>query len=294
MPTSTLVPVVPSPTATPALVMGPPRIGLQAGHWRAHELPEELSRLRGSSGGSGGGRQEWEFNLEVAEWVAERLRAQGYLVDVLPATIPPGYQADVFLSIHADANVSPGPRGFKVARSGWSRLPATDDALVRALTEEYGRATGLPWDDGITRNMTRYYAFNNRRRQYAIDKTTPGAIIEMGFLTNAADRSLLFNRTELVVEGITRGLVRFLEERPPLAEREQPATIGTAIIINDGGATARAGPSFDAAVMAQLDGGLRQDAPEVRGEWYGVWVAQRGGPGWVHQSEARLIQVPLP
>ena len=300
----TATPAPDPPTATPAPApprrqvasarTGPPRIGLQAGHWRSYELPEELARLRGSSGGSGGGRQEWEVNLEVAEAVAARLRARGYIVDVLPATIPPGYVADVFLSIHADASSSPAPRGFKIARSGWSRLPNTDDALVDVLTEEYAGATGLPWDNGITRNMTRYYAFNNRRRQFAIDKTTPGAIIEMGFLTNATDRAFLFNQTERVVEGITRGLVRFVEALPPPDQREQPATVGLVLIINSEGATARSSPSFDSAVMGHIEGGRRQDAPEVRGEWYGIWVAERNGPGWVHQSEATVIQVALP
>lgn len=290
-PTATPPPAPAAPAPAPA---GPPRIGLQAGHWRAHELPEELARLRGASGGAGSGRAEWEVNLEVAEAVAARLRARGFIVDVLPATIPAGYVADVFLSIHADASTSPAPRGFKVARSGWSRLPATDDALVEALTAEYGRATGLPWDEAITRNMTRYYAFNNRRRQYAIDKTTPGAILEMGYLTNAADRAFLFNQTERLVEGIAGGLIRFLEERPPLAQRERPATIGAVLVVNGDGATARGSPSPDGAIMARIEGGRRQDAPEVRGDWYGIWVTERNAPGWVHRSEATIIQVPLP
>lgn len=291
------------PTAgTPAAVAteelagaaAPAQIGLQVGHWRSGELPDELSRLRTATGGSSGGMREVDLNLTVAQQTAERLRARGHAVDLLPATVPPGYRADLFLAIHADATTSPTPRGFKVARSGWSRLPATDDALVEALTAEYGRATGLPWDEAITRNMTRYYAFNNRRRQYAIDKTTPGAILEMGYLTNAADRAFLFNQTERIVEGIAGGLIRFLEERPPLAQRERPATIGAVLVVNGDGATARGSPSPDGAIMARIEGGRRQDAPEVRGDWYGIWVTERNAPGWVHRSEATIIQVPLP
>jgi hypothetical protein len=208
--------------------------------------------------------------------------------------VPPGYLADVFVAIHADANLSAGPRGFKIARSRWTRLVATDDTLTRVLREEYGRTTGLPWDDGITRNMTGYYAFNNRRRQHAIDKRTPGVILEMGFLTNPLDRAVLFNQMPLVVEGIERGLVRFLDERPPLAEREQPATTGAVIVINEGGATVRAAPNGGAEVLAHLEAGRRQEAPEIVGEWYGIWVAERNGPGWIHRSEATLHTVPLP
>jgi N-acetylmuramoyl-L-alanine amidase len=287
---ATAAPASPTPTPEP----GPPRIGLQAGHWRAEELPDELARLRGATGGSGGGIREVEVNLAIAERLAERLRARGYVVDVLPATVPPGYRADLFLAIHADASLSPSARGYKLARSRWTRLPATDDALVRALSEEYGRATGLPWSDAITRNMTGYYAFNNRRRVHAIDKHTPAAIIEMGYLTNPADRHLLVAQADLVIAGLERGLVRFLDERPPVAEREQPATTGQVIVINEGGAVARAGPGFGAPALATLEGGRRQEAPEIAGEWYGIWVTEVNGPGWVHRSEATLQTVPLP
>ena len=291
-PTATLV--VAAPTATAVVELGPPRVGLQVGHWRIEELPDELSRLRGASGGAGGGRQEWEVNLEVAEATAERLRALGYEVDILPATVPPYYKADIFISIHADANASVGPRGYKVARGRWSRLTRTDDRLVQIVEEEYGAATGLPRDYAITRNMTGYYAFNNRRRSHAVDITTPAVILEMGYLTNPADRSLLFNRVDLMVDGITRSVERFLEERPPLAERERPATVGAAIVIKEGGATVRAGTAFDSAVMTRMNAGRRIEAPEIRGDWFGVWVVEQNQPGWVHASEADLIFVPLP
>lgn len=292
--TATTPPVVATLPPTPTIASGPPRIALQAGHWRSHELPEELARLRGASGGSGGGRQEWELNLAIAERVAERLRAQGYLVDILPATVPPGYQGDLFLAIHADANVSPAPRGFKIARGRWSRLPQTDDALVETLRQEYGRTTGLPWDDSITRNMTGYYAFNNRRRDHAIHQTTPGAILEMGFLTNGADRYVLFEQVDLVILGIERGIVRFIEQRPPPHLRERLSTVATAMIVGPNGAIARATPNLNGAIMDRLPAGFRQEAPELRGDWLGIWVVSQNGPGWVHRSEIELAQVSLP
>jgi N-acetylmuramoyl-L-alanine amidase len=291
-PTATSAPVI--ATAPPAPPAGPPRIGLQVGHWRIEELPDELSRLRGASGGSGGGMREVDLNLAVTERLAGRLRERGFTVDVLPATVPPGYRADLFLAIHADASASASPRGFKLARSRWSRLPTTDDALVRTLTEEYGRVTGLPWSDAITRNMTGYYSFNNRRRANAIDKSTPAAIIEMGYLTNPADRQLLVGQMDVVVAGIERGVTRFLDERPPLAEREQPATVGLTIVIGEGGAVARASPNADAPALATLEAGRRQEAPEIAGEWFGIWVTEVNGPGWVHRSQATLITIQLP
>ena len=198
-----------------------PRIGLQVGHWRSRELPNELARLRTATGGSGGGVREVDVNLAVTERLAERLRARGYTVDVLPSTVPPGYQADLFLAIHADATTSSTPRGFKLARGRSSMLPRTDDALIAAIRAEYGRATGLPWSPSITRNMTGYYAFSGRRFQHAIAPTTPSAILEMGYLTNAADRAVLTGGIDRVVDGVLRGIVRFVDGRPPAEGREQ-------------------------------------------------------------------------
>lgn len=289
----TAAPPAPAPQSPP-VETGPPRIGLQVGHWRSHELPDELSRLRGATGGSGGGVREVDVNLAVTERLAVRLRERGYTVDVLPATVPPAYRADVFLAIHADASTSGTPNGFKLARSRWTRLPTTDDHLVQALTVEYGASTGLAWSDAITRNMTGYYAFNNRRRMHAIDPATPAAILEMGYLTHAGDRTFLLEQMDRVVAGIEQGVVRFLNERPAPGEREQPAATGLVITTAAGGATAYAAPSFGAAVLATLEGGRRQEAPEVQGDWFGIWVTEVNGPGWVHRSQAQLETITLP
>jgi hypothetical protein len=44
---------------------------------------------------------------------------------------------------------------------------------------------------------------------------TPAAILEMGFLTSAADRAVLLQRIDAVADGIAAGLLRFLAEVPP-------------------------------------------------------------------------------
>lgn len=222
MPPLTLA--APAPEGLPSLPANL-RVGLQVGHWRINELPAELASLRTATGGSGGGVREVDLNLAVAQRVAEQLARRGVAVDLLPATVPMAYRADLFLAIHADAVYSPAPRGFKLARSRLTRLPETDRRLVELLTEEYGRATGLPWSPSITRNMTGYYAFRGARFRHAIDAATPAAILEMGYLTNVADRAVMLGEQERVIDGIVRGVVRFLATLPPLAEREQPAAL---------------------------------------------------------------------
>jgi hypothetical protein len=204
-----LAPVrVPHPDVPP----GPRRIGLQAGHWLTSEVPEELHRLEHSTGTSGGGVMEWEVNLDVARRAAALLRAQGYQVDVLPTTLPPGYLADVFLALHADGSNDPATRGYKAAHG--SRRGPYEDQLVQTVMEEYGRATGLPTDPSISRNMRGYYAFSWSRQQYSVAPHTPAAILEMGFMTNAADRSLLVGRPDVVASAVARGVLRFLDEVP--------------------------------------------------------------------------------
>jgi hypothetical protein len=195
---------------------GPPRVGIQVGHWQRESAPEELAGLRGSTGAIAGGVTETEVNLAVAERVATRLRDAGVVVDVLPVTIPIDYQADAFIAIHADGSTDTSVSGFKIAP------PRTDfsgqaDALVAALYEAYEVATKLPRDNAFTRRMSGYYAFNWRRYDHAIHPQTPSAIVEMGFLTNPGDRAFLVSNTETVAEGIANGIVAFLRTQSLLA-----------------------------------------------------------------------------
>src|SRR5688572_29749836 len=95
---------------------GPAKVTLQVGHWKNKELPDEFEKLRRTGGGtSGGGKAEWEVNLEIAELTAELLRPEGIIVEILPATVPASYWADVFISIHADGNENSTVSGYKIA-----------------------------------------------------------------------------------------------------------------------------------------------------------------------------------
>lgn len=69
---------------------GPAKVGLQVGHWKNEELPEELSRLVGSTGSSGGGKTESEVVLAIAEeikkyWSLEASKLIFYLQRFLPS-----------------------------------------------------------------------------------------------------------------------------------------------------------------------------------------------------------------
>ncbi len=187
---------------------GPLKVGLQVGHWKQGELPEELQNLRTSTGTSGGGKNEWEVNYTIAETTATLLREYGVEVEILPATIPPDYWADVFLSIHADGSTSTSASGYKVASPRFDRTGKAAD-LVAALEDAYGEQTGLAQDPEITRNMRGYYAFNYRRYDHAIHPMATAAIIETGFLTNASDRKIIVQKSDTAAQGIATGILRF-------------------------------------------------------------------------------------
>src|SRR5215831_998822 len=200
----------------PATLYNPPgekRVGLQAGHWKNDEVPAELGRLQ--AGATGGGKQEWEVNLDVAQRAATLVAANGVAVDVLPATVPPHYQANVFVAIHADGDPAGRANGFKIARPGFSALPDVDDRLVTVMNDAYEATTALPRDDEhISLRMRYYYAFNARRYCHSVATGVPQAIIEMGYLTSASDRQWLIGNPDQLARGIAAGITDFLATLP--------------------------------------------------------------------------------
>lgn len=200
-----------SPVARPPRRL---RVALQAGHWKAAEAPDELAGLRDNGGTRGGGRYEWEVNLEIAQTAADLLREAGYEVEVLPATVPERYQADLFVAIHADGNDDSSVHGYRVAAP---RRDATRQAqeFADVLAGAYGEATGIRRISTVTRRMRGYYAFNSRRYQHAIAPTTVGVIIETGFLTSPTDRRVLIGDPSLAARGIFDGVSRFLGPPTP-------------------------------------------------------------------------------
>ena len=206
----------PGPIPTPEdweAPAGPIRIGLQAGHWRADEAPNELRRIR-YNGTRWRETAEWEANLVIARLAAEELEALGYEVDILPAVVPPGYRAHLFISIHADGSDSPAASGYRIASPRRDATGRAEDA-ARVLRETYGAATGLRELPVATRRMRNYYAFNYRRYEHALHPMTIALIIETGFMTSARDREIILGAPERAARGIVEGIKAFSVTAPP-------------------------------------------------------------------------------
>jgi N-acetylmuramoyl-L-alanine amidase len=199
-------------------------VALQAGHWKAQEAPDELEGLRDNGGTHGGGRNEWEVNLEIAELTAELLRADGYEVEVLPATVPQRYVADAFVAIHADGNNDPSVHGYRVAAPRRDQTRRAQE-FANVLAAAYGEETGVRHIRTVTRRMQGYYAFNSRRYRHSIHPQTVGVIIETGFLTSPVDQRVLVGDPGRSAQGIYQGVVQFLgpaipEAAPIIARNE--------------------------------------------------------------------------
>jgi N-acetylmuramoyl-L-alanine amidase len=238
---------------------------------------------------------EAEVNLAVAQRVKTLLEAEGVVVDLLPATIPPAYDADAFLSIHADGNAGTVARGWKLA-TPW-RASRASLQLMEAVAAAYGPATGMTEDvGGVTVNMRGYYAFNFRRHVHSVARTTPAIIVEMGFMTNAADRAILFNEPEKPARGIAEGVLNYLRQRDP--------NDGAALLPPDfptmragpGGATLRSAPNDEARIIAAIDGEGRVFVFLREDNWYQVMVriGESRLLGWIRVEQVEEAPAPTP
>jgi N-acetylmuramoyl-L-alanine amidase len=288
-PAPTRLPATPDPDA-------PPRVGLQVGHWKIEDHPEEQIRLRKFSGAYYGGYDEWELNILIAEEAQRVLEAAGVTVELLPATVPVGYEADLFVSIHVDGvtgEQAATRRGWKVATPFGASLAS--EALAAAIAASYPAATGLPADpQGPSYDMRAYYAFAAYRYWHSVAPTTPAVIVECGFMTHPADREALFDRTDRVGAGIAEGILAYLREHHPAgaAEREpvgltmlRPAAPGLALHARADG---------DSGVQLTLAAG--QPLVQVaRAEGWRL-VFTHGGDwelGWLREGDVAPLDAPL-
>jgi len=210
-------------------------VGLQVGHWKIEAHPEEQRRLRKFSGAYYGGYDEWELNMLIAEQAKAVLEAAGVVVELLPAAVPVGYSADAFVSIHVD-----GVTGAQAAtRRGWKvatpfRASLASEALAAAVGASYPAITGLPDDaQGASYDMRAYYAFAAYRYWHSVAPTTPAVIVECGFMTHPADRTLLFDRPDLIGRGIAEGVLAYLRANFP-ADPALRAPIGRPMLRSAG------------------------------------------------------------
>ena len=188
----------------------PITIAIQVGHLMIDQLPLELRQLAQGGGARRGTLKEVDINNDIAKQAARVLTQYGYKVELLPSLIPDSYNADVFVSIHAnagDANTS----GFFMGG------PAVDyseknKSLKWSLIQEYASSTGMMYLDRTSENIKFYYAFNWSKFKHTIFPKTPAILIETGNMNNLNDLIALTLHRDRMAEGIANGIRAFLQQ----------------------------------------------------------------------------------
>lgn len=272
------------PGYTLEVLDGPIKIGIQPGHWRIEELPDEQARLRTSTGAAYGSLRELDLNLAVSRILVDRLAAAGYTAELVPAAVPAGYRADLFVSVHADRADRPDRRGWKLSPP-WRPSPESR-RLANTMVEAF-RASGLAEDrGGVTANMRGYFGFSWWRYSNALSPYTPAVLVEMGFLGNPEDRVRMRDNPSLYAGILFEGIQSFLAG----SDREDLDALVPVLYrvrsAGPGGAAGRASPSFGSAVLESYPSGRYLSFVDSdEGGWFEVFSRPLRRGVWVHESE---------
>ncbi len=178
------------------------RIGIVSGHRGPEDDPGAVCP---------DGLTEREVNFNVATKVIRNLQNRGYTVDLLDEFDPrlAGYTANALVSIHANTCVDYGQKvsGYLISTADARIGSGNDQLLVECVGAFYGQQVPIERRYGFTRDMTDYHIFRE------INQTTPATIIELGFLYS--DREVLTTKTDEMAQGITDGILCFLDPSDP-------------------------------------------------------------------------------
>ena len=262
---------------------GPWVVAVQPGHWEIDELPDELYRLRGSSGTSWGTTREVDVNRAVADALVGLIRDQGWTALLVPATVPPGLRADAFLSLHADGSSDTKRTGWKLAPP-W-RSSSAGLALSEALSASFLTQKDLRHDaDGITINMRGYFGFSHQRFVHAASPLTPSVLVELGFLSNEYDRSLMTSNPLRFAKLLLAGLESYFKNRPRSRIDDLEPKQFPRVVVGPAGTEVVARPATGARSLGKrLPGTMLSPVGETDG-WYEVSLRDPRVIGWVAKS----------
>ncbi len=156
-----------------------------------------------------GGVREKDVVWNIGNRVATLLRAQGCTVALTrsDSTNPSWTQrwqaayainAQVMVSIHTNAFSVTSAHGTE---AWWQGSHSQSSTLARILTDTVSKAAGLT-NRGVKVGKSPY------------SSSVPSALIEMAFLSNTNERSMLVNRPDLFAQAIANSITSFLGYKP--------------------------------------------------------------------------------
>jgi N-acetylmuramoyl-L-alanine amidase len=266
---------------------GPWIVAVQPGHWKVEELPQEQAHRRTSTGAYHGSVREVDINRAVAKALIERIEEAGWSALLVPATVPPGLRADVFLSIHADGGDGT-ERGWKLSPP-W-RPSAASLRLAAAVRRSFSAESILTEDeDGITIGMRGYYGFSYRRYHHAISPFTPAVLVELGFVSHPTDRRLMTSRPDFFADLIMRGLRNYFDGRERTTVDDLlPMELPRYVTASDGAAV-RIQPHAGSTRLMILEGGSFLIPVDERGDWYEVFIRRYRRTGWIMKADLMAV-----
>ena len=173
-----------------------------------------------NAGAEGNGYREQDITFEIGRILASILQANGFETRLSRPTAETqlgnsvstslaervdganSWGADYFVSLHTNASVNPQASGTEVLVYSRSS-PAYE--LARSVLEQIRLSTGLRSRGVVTRPGL-----------FVLRKTAmPAILVEMGFITNPEDASLMVNSPELFAQGIADGIIDYVRRSVP-------------------------------------------------------------------------------
>ncbi len=175
-------------------------IGLLVGHWQDNQGEVCADGL-----------VETDVNLNIVNRAAQALMSMGYTVDIFPEYDLGllNYQGATLIAVYSGSCAqSPAPpSGFMVASSLTVQNPDVVNRLTVCLSEAYQEHTRLPFRyEVINPDHFSYHIFRD------IHPQTPAVLIEVGSLNT--DRDVIVGRADSAANGITSGILCFMENQP--------------------------------------------------------------------------------
>ena len=186
-------------------------VAILVGHWSKEDAVQDIGAVCEENGVAT--HTELQANQRVADIVIPRLEGLGARVTRLYELDERlnGLSVNLALSLHADSCID--ATGYKAANLPTSLTREAEQDFIACLRNWYEHHTGLPWHAySITEDMIRYHMHAK------VAGRTPSVILEMGFM--GGDQELLFDRPEIVADGIVDSIRCFLTptDMPPLPE----------------------------------------------------------------------------
>ena len=168
-----------------------------------------------NAGAEGNGYVEQDITYEIGIRLADLLRQNGNFEVRVSRPTPESslgtsnasslrirvdeansFGADYFVSLHTNASSNPSVSGSEV-------LVYTEPSIASSLGEDI-----LLWLNRLTGLRNR--GIVERPGLYVLRKTRmPAVLVEMGFISNRSDASLMNNSPELFAEGIYNGILQY-------------------------------------------------------------------------------------